>query len=98
MLALVSDEMMGKVNKVLRVIASAVASLGIVLGMVVVAPVANAQPAHAATTSSCYYTYILTGTYPGTRVYSCYYDYNWWEETFLGKRDGRYYNRVPVYT
>lgn len=68
-------------------------------GTIVAAPVAFAEPAHAYTTSSCYYTYIPSGggSYTWTRVHSCYYDYNWWEETFQGKRDGRYYTVVGVY-
>lgn len=54
-----------------------------------------APPAQAATQSNCYVKYseyfmvngkpdrLIMGTY-------CYYDYNWWEETFLGKHDGWY--------
>lgn len=26
----------------------------------------------------------------------CYYDYNWWEETFQGKRDGWYWDYNPT--
>lgn len=83
-----------------RLAAVGLMATGITLGTTIIAPVANATPAHAVTKSSCYYTYLLTGTYPGTRVYSCYYDYNWWEESWAGgsHRDGRYYVSVPIYT
>lgn len=82
-----------------RLAAIGLTAAGITLGTTVIAPVANATPAHAVTTSSCRITYIPNGTYPGLKVQSCYYDYNWWEESWMGgsHRDGRYYVPVPVY-
>lgn len=55
---------------------------------------ADNSKAEAYTRNSCYYTYVNNTSY-NQMVLSCYYDYNWWEETFLGKRDGRYYTYVP---
>lgn len=66
----------------------------------VAAPVA-AAPAMAYTTYNCYYGYRTDGgSYPGTKVKYCYYDYNWWEESWAGgsHRDGWYYTHVPIYT
>lgn len=65
-----------------RTFASVLMAFGILVGAVVVAPVATAAPAQA-----------LTVTRYETSPYCHYvtvwnrYDYNWWEETFQRKRD-----------
>lgn len=58
---------------------------------------ADNNKAEAYTKNSCYYTYVNNNSY-NQKVLSCYYDYNWWEEVFLGKRDGRYYTYVAINT
>lgn len=66
-----------------------------------VVAVSGAAPAMAYTTYNCYYGYRTDGgSYPGTKVKYCYYDYNWWEESWAGgsHRDGWYYTHVPIYT
>lgn len=73
------------------------ASLALAALLAPVGAVAAAIPAHAVTKTQCYYTYRNTGSYPGTRVIVCYYDYAWYEEVW-GNRDGWYYTPVPVYT
>jgi len=67
-----------------------------VAGVTALAMVGLAAPAHAYTKSNCYWVYVNNTSY-GQRALSCYYDYNWWEETFLGKRDGRFYEYQPQY-
>ncbi len=64
-----------------RKIATVLMALGVTFGMVAVAPVANAAPAHALTTWNkevvyCDWVYVYR-----------HYDYNWVEEVFQGKRD-----------
>lgn len=69
-------------------------------GVVDVAAAHNTSEAEAVTKTQCYYGYRNNGSYPGVRVRYCYYDYNWWEESWMGgsNRDGWYYEHVPVYT
>jgi hypothetical protein len=44
---------------------------------------AFATSASAYTEGSCFYTFVPQG-----KVEMCYRNYDWWEETFQGKRDG----------
>lgn len=79
----------GKMNRLKRAFASILAALAILIGAVVVAPVATAAPAQAVTTYNCY-SYYENGWRYRT---ACYYDYNWWEE-LNGHRDGWYNSTV----
>lgn len=87
-------------NRVKKAFTTIGLSVGILVGAVVAAPVATAAPAHAVTTTQCSTKYVYTagGSYSKTRITTCYYDYNWWEETFQGQRDGWYSTYVPIYT
>jgi hypothetical protein len=80
---------MGKIlKKLVKIITTTLATTGILLGTLVAAPVAMAEPAHAYTTSGCHQQW-----YNGWRLDTiCYYDYNWWEESWMGgsRRDGWY--------
>jgi hypothetical protein len=80
-------------NRLKRTFASILATLAILIGAVVVAPVATAAPAHAYTKSGCYSYYEYGWRY--TQV--CYYDYNWWEEVW-GYHDGWYRVGTNSYT
>lgn len=65
-------------------------------GVATAGSVVAAPKAEAVTKSNCYVQYseyfmfngqldrLIMGTY-------CYHDFNWWEETFLGKTDGWYH-------
>lgn len=72
-------------------VASIVVALSITMGAVVVAPVANATPAHAVTTWYVYKTYC-----DWVYVYQ-HYDYNWWEELWGYKDYDRYLYRYYKY-
>lgn len=75
-------------NRVKRAFATVGLSVGILVGAVVAAPVATAAPAHAFTATQCH-----TEWYKGWQAYTvCYYDYNWFEESWMGgsHRDGWY--------
>lgn len=73
----------GKVNRVKRIIAGVLVSTVALTG---IGGVANASEAAAFTKSQC----IATHSYWGQPIWSCYYDFNWWEETFQRKSDGYY--------
>jgi len=72
-------------KKIARWFASALAAAGIMVGTVVVAPVAFAAPAQAYT---AWYSESIRCDWIDT-----YYNvnYDWWEETFQNKRDYRVY-------
>lgn len=75
-------------NRIKKIATSGLVALGLTMGATVVAPLANASPAEAYTVSGCYTSY-----YNGWRADRiCYYDYNWWEESWMGGslRDGWY--------
>lgn len=68
-------------KKISKWIATVFVALGITFGTVVVAPVAFATPAQAVNTWTferiyCDYVYVYR-----------HWDYDWWEEVVLGKRD-----------
>ncbi len=68
-------------QKLKRLVLSIFLALGITASTVVVAPLAFATPAQAVTTWTwstirCDWVY-----------YYRHYDFDWWEETFQGKRD-----------
>lgn len=71
-------------KKMTKTLATGALALGLALGGNVV----GAQAAEAATT-----TY-KTVNYSGTCWRVAYVDYNWWEETFQGKRD----STIRLYT
>jgi hypothetical protein len=68
-------------RKIIARLASVLLAIGITFGTVAVAPVAFATPAHAVNSWYVYKTYC-----DWVYVY-IHYDYDWWEETFQGKRD-----------
>lgn len=75
-------------NRVKRIVAGALVATA---ALSTIGGAANAAPAHAVTKSGCYNGYIGY-THQQTAVRWCYYNYNWWEETFLtGAKDGWYY-------
>lgn len=87
-------------HKIKKLILSGVMTLGILSATLVAAPVAFAEPAHAVTMTQCstqwYKTY--SSSYNAwVKVTTCYYDYNWWEETW-GWHDGWYGSSTPIYT
>jgi hypothetical protein len=77
----------------------AMVSIGLAATLAVSGQVVTADNnrAQALTKSQCYIRYDSTNGAYGSRIESCWYDYNWWEEVFLGKHDGRYYAYVPAY-
>jgi hypothetical protein len=68
-------------RKIIHKIALGLMTLGITLGTVAVAPVAFATPAQAVNSWEVQKTYC-----DWVYVYR-HWDFDWWEETFQGKRD-----------
>lgn len=90
---------MKRIKKLLLSVGLA-ATLALTAGTVAqVATAHNTSKAEAYTATQCRIEYRLTGTYPGYKVNVCYFDYNWWEESWMGgsHRDGWYYTPIPVY-
>lgn len=75
-------------TKLKRYIFTFFASIGLLAGFVVVAPVAMAQPAEALSISKCQEVRVSSNL--GSRKTTCYFDYTWWEFVTTGKRDGYY--------
>lgn len=59
-----------------------VAGITLILFLTIVLTFGAAKPASAMTYGACYNT-----SYPGVWGVMIWENYNWWEETFLGKRD-----------
>lgn len=86
-------------NRIKKTILSTIAAATILTGSTVVAPLVTAERSEAYSTSSCSYFYKQNiGSYTWTRYTQCYFDYTWWEESWLGgsHKDGWYSWPTPV--